>query len=121
MCNIDFESFNYMLLFEDFIKCSSECYLLDVLSNKGCSNCSLCSDFCTVLEHRATVGSALCALKKQIPVKVEYESSGYADGHPVYDYAFCPICGYDFEEYTKDWQSNFCPECGQRLDWTMDN
>lgn len=61
------------------------------------------------------------ALDKQVPVKVEYESSGDADGHPVYDYASCPICGYDFEECVNDWQSNFCPECGQRLDWTMDN
>ena len=43
------------------------------------------------------------------------------DGHFIYDYASCPICGYDFEEFINDWQSNFCLECGQRLDWTLDN
>lgn len=52
-------------------------------------------------------------LEKQIKMKPYMESDGDADGHPVWDY-YCPTCNYAFEEE----QPNYCPECGQRIDWT---
>lgn len=56
---------------------------------------------------------------KQIPEKLLYEADGYADGELVYDTAVCPSCERRFEiEYEE--QYNYCPECGQRLDWTSE-
>ena len=60
---------------------------------------------------------AINALEKQIPKKLEYEADGYADGELVYDYAKCPICGHDFEYGINDWGCEYCPDCGQKLDW----
>lgn len=51
------------------------------------------------------------------PKMVFYESDGYADGAPVYDYATCPNCEYAYEEGDKDWGEPFCPHCGQALEW----
>lgn len=50
----------------------------------------------------------------------DYEADGYADGHLVYDTAYCPECRHSFEESVNDWGSAFCPDCGQKLDWTME-
>ena len=61
---------------------------------------------------------AIEALKKQIPKKPIYYGDGYSDGKLVYDMAECPTCGkYTFEEDINDWGCNYCPECGQALDW----
>ena len=60
----------------------------------------------------------LYALSKQVPVVPEYVSDGYApDGSEVYDTAYCPVCEHEFEEGVNDWESNYCPDCGQALDW----
>lgn len=50
---------------------------------------------------------------------VNYISTGDSDGHPVYDEAECPSCGKLFEEDTENWECNFCPDCGEQLDWTF--
>lgn len=52
------------------------------------------------------------------PKRPDYEGDGYADGHLVYDTAYCPECHHSFEEGVNDWGSAFCPDCGQKLDWT---
>lgn len=52
------------------------------------------------------------------PKRPDYEGNGYADGHLVYDTAYCPECRHSFEEGVNDWGSAFCPDCGQKLDWT---
>ena len=61
---------------------------------------------------------AIDALKKQIPQKPVLAGDGYADGHPVYDTAYCPICNHEFEEGINDWGSKYCSDCGQALDWS---
>ena len=50
---------------------------------------------------------------------VIYSGDGYSDGQIVYDWAECPICGYEYEEGDKDWQEPYCPHCGQKLDWEL--
>lgn len=50
----------------------------------------------------------------------DYIADGYADGHLVYDTAFCPNCRHIFEEEENGWGSTFCPYCGQKLDWTLE-
>lgn len=61
---------------------------------------------------------AIDAIEKQIPQKPILEGDGYADGNPVYDTAYCPICNHDFEEGINDWGSKYCSGCGQALDWS---
>ncbi len=48
---------------------------------------------------------------------VRYVDNGYAEGAIVYDTAFCPNCGHEFEENLENWGCDFCPNCGQRLRW----
>ena len=56
------------------------------------------------------------AVEKQTPKKPDLEGDGYADGHLVYDTWICPCCGkryeIDYEEY------DYCPNCGQHIDWS---
>lgn len=49
--------------------------------------------------------------------KVSYEGDGYDDkGELIYDTAICPTCERKFEvDY--DEHSNYCPSCGQRIEW----
>lgn len=69
----------------------------------------------------ASICIAMEALDKQIPKKVNRYSDGYADGYPVYDQGGCPICGFPFNDDEGDWESTYCPNCGQRLDWEGEN
>ena len=59
------------------------------------------------------------ALEKQLPKKPNLEGDGYApNGTFVYDTWICPSCeGYyevDYDDYV------YCPQCGQKLDWSED-
>lgn len=56
-------------------------------------------------------------LKRDHPEPLDYQGDGYdMDGNLVYDTAICRNCGRDFEvDY--DEHSNYCPNCGQALDW----
>jgi len=64
--------------------------------------------------------AAIKALNKQIPTKPEYEGDGYDEnGNLIYDMAKCPNCGNDDFEYDiNNWGCQFCPDCGQALDWS---
>ena len=56
-------------------------------------------------------------VKPQEPRAVLYSGDGYADGYMVYDMAECPKCGRKFEYGDETWNCNFCPDCGQALNW----
>jgi DNA-directed RNA polymerase subunit RPC12/RpoP len=56
-------------------------------------------------------------LDKAEPKTLSYEGDGYADGYMVYDTAICPECGRYFEVYYEE-HYNYCPTCGQKLDWS---
>lgn len=59
---------------------------------------------------------AIEALEKQIPKKPEFIADGYADGELVYDTWVCPSCGKYYEVDYDDY--DFCPKCGQHIDWS---
>lgn len=59
---------------------------------------------------------AVKALEKQIPKKPNYEGDGYADGELVYDTWICPNCEKHYEVDYDDY--DYCPNCGQALDWS---
>ena len=57
------------------------------------------------------------ALEKQISKKPDYEDDGYdEDGYLIYYTWICPNCGKHYEVDYDDY--DFCPECGQALDWS---
>ena len=56
------------------------------------------------------------AVEKQKEKKPDFEGDGYADGHLVYDTWICPCCGKHYEVDYDDY--DFCPNCGQKLDWS---
>ena len=63
---------------------------------------------------REAMEMAFSALEKQIPKELIAEGDGYADGEMVYDSFYCPSCDYHMEDYEV---KNYCPNCGQAIDW----
>ena len=64
-----------------------------------------------------SIDMAIKALEKQIPKKPTYEGDGYApDGTFVWDEWLCPCCGARYEVDYDDY--DFCPNCGQKIDWS---
>ena len=58
------------------------------------------------------------AIKKQEYQKPYKDSIGIdSEGNDVYVSAYCPICKHEFEIGQDDWM-NYCPKCGQKLDWS---
>ena len=52
------------------------------------------------------------------PRKLIYGTAAYDEsGNLVYDMAYCPNCGREFEYEINDWGCNYCQDCGQALDW----
>lgn len=53
---------------------------------------------------------------KEKPIKPHIEGDGYSDGEIVYDVWKCPNCDSAFElDYERH---NYCPNCGQHIDWS---
>lgn len=71
-----------------------------------------------IQQYRAigTPEECRAAVEKQTAKKPDYEGDGYSDGHLVYDTWICPCCGKHFEVDYDDY--DFCPECGQCIDWS---
>ena len=60
---------------------------------------------------------AIKALEKQIPKNPTYDGDGYApDGMFIWDEWICPCCGRRYEVDYDDY--DYCPDCGQKLDWS---
>ena len=60
---------------------------------------------------------AIEALEKQIPETPNYEGDGYINGELIYDTWICPCCGRYYELDCND-DYIYCPQCGQRIDWS---
>lgn len=73
-------------------------------------------DKVSVIELSDSLITLKDAVNKQIPLKPQLESDGYSDGELVYDTWICPKCGKDYEIDCHDYK--YCPECGQRADWS---
>lgn len=70
-----------------------------------------------VYQYRAigTVMECREAVEKQTAKKPDYEGDGYSDGQLVYDTWICPCCGQHYEVDCDRY--DYCPNCGQRIDW----
>ena len=68
-------------------------------------------------ETRNVIDVAINALEKQIPKMPTYDGDGYApDGTFIWDEWICPCCGRRYEADYDDY--DYCPDCGQKLDWS---
>ena len=69
------------------------------------------------VKHKKPVEGVQEKFDREKPYRMNYEGDGYdPDGNLVYDTAICK-CGREFEiEYEEHY--NYCPTCGQRLDWS---
>ncbi len=92
---------------------------IKIIKEKACNNrCipQLCNDGCMYKYTKCAFSLAIHALEKQTPKKPTYDGDGYApDGTFVWDEWLCPCCG---ERYEVDYDYDYCPNCGQRLDWS---
>ena len=57
---------------------------------------------------------------KAIPKQLIYEGDGYWNGQLVYDVAICQNCDRHFEVDGEE-HYDYCPSCGQKLDWSDTN
>jgi hypothetical protein len=62
-----------------------------------------------------TFKSILEAREARTPKRPDIWGDGYADGKMVYDMFDCPGCGKSYELENR---TDYCPDCGQRLDWS---
>lgn len=58
-------------------------------------------------------------VSKDVPAKVIFERKvGYISGH-IIDLPICPSCGIIFSKEVEQNQFEYCPKCGQKLDWSV--
>lgn len=88
-----------------------------------CGICNNMNDFdCEYKNYRAigTIEECSIAVEKQIPKEPIYDGDGYApDGTFVWDDWLCPNCDSRYEVDYDDY--DYCPNCGQRIDWPKRN
>lgn len=54
----------------------------------------------------------ISALEKQLPKKATHPYEHCANPQ-------CPVCGdWEWSTYKSQWKPNYCPNCGQALDWS---
>lgn len=56
-------------------------------------------------------------IKRNKPDVPDLEGDGYDECGILFDTGYCPTCRHMFELDYSD-KCNFCPDCGQRLDWS---
>lgn len=64
--------------------------------------------------EKLLLGEVISALEKQIPKK----PIGDLGSVPHYR---CPYCNRAVKLYKNDRGFDFCPDCGQKIDWSDDN
>lgn len=61
---------------------------------------------------KKAIKKAICALEKQVPKKPHKSYGMTVNGYSYYK-CVCNDCEYALDEYKDD----FCPNCGQAIDW----
>ena len=75
------------------------------------------------LDYQIAFDMAIEALKKQILQKVKHQYMSHYGAITCFDEFLCPVCDYRFSDGdgTVEEYYDFCPCCGQALDWSEDN
>lgn len=69
-------------------------------------------------KHIGLYNTAIEALEKQLPKKVNYEGAFINNGFTRYRMAKCPCCE---KWYNSIDENNYCSGCGQKLDWSEED
>lgn len=84
---------------------------------KRIKECRNTPNFQPYIYMNEALNMAIQALEKQIAKKPTYEGDGYApDGTLIYDTWICCCCDKRYEVDYDDY--DYCPNCGQKLDWS---
>lgn len=86
---------------------------------KRIKECRNTPNFQPYIYMNEALNMAIQALEKQIPQSPDYEGDGYSNGQLVYDTWVCPCCGHHYEVDYDDYE--YCPKCGQHIDWRNEN
>lgn len=78
----------------------------EICDTRKCDECSLCYEQGTNGEHNEAIAMAIKALEKRIPQKPEWIDKDLEEWS-------CPHC----KEYNQFDFYNYCPVCGQKLNW----
>ena len=73
------------------------------------------SDYYSKKRYGRDIALIASIVEKEIPKKPYFKFGGFADGYPVYDTWICPNCCENYE--TEVDKYDYCPKCGQRIDW----
>ena len=103
------------------LDCMEKCDVFnkeDKHRNNECDNCHYCYSQGNFGEQKESFSVAIKALEKQIEKKVKIEQ---------WIYTKCD-CGYEFSRHHGDGyysiplenKTKYCPNCGQRLDWSYE-
>ena len=98
------------------LDCMNKCGVFnkeDNISDNDCDNCEYCYSQGNFGNQKKAFQMALQALEKQIPKKVQLRHIRKFDG---FDDGECLTCGQSVSRDC-DGTYNFCPDCGQKLDW----
>ena len=101
------------------LDCMEKCGVFnkeDNTSDNDCDNCEYCYSQGNFGNQKEAFQMAINALEKQIPKKVKIEQ---------WIYTKCD-CGYEFSRHHGDGyysiplenKTKYCPNCGQKLDWS---
>ena len=83
---------------------------------KMCGTVGKVIEECAEYEGIGTPEECREAVTKQKAKTPDFEADGYYGGELVYDTWICPGCGEHYEiDYDKH---EYCPCCGQRIDWS---
>ena len=82
-------------------------------NEKLCDNCDLCYAQGNAGEHIKSIEVAINALEKQIPIKpmISY------DERVKENWCSCGVCCSGFG-WKRTIHYKYCPDCGQKLDWS---
>lgn len=73
-------------------------------------------DECTFEQINEAINLAISALEKQIPKNPTYKDVG-DDGYKI-NTPFCFACDNPLFYMTIDTRANYCPRCGNAIDWS---
>ena len=73
------------------------------------------NEYLTSREQRKYYNLLQELVEKETPMKPKSKLYGITGEGETFMYHYCPICG--FYSVEKDY-ANYCPNCGQKLDWS---
>lgn len=60
-------------------------------------------------------------LKQATPINPFIDSYDEIDDTYVITHVLCSSCGFEIKNSDDIWECNYCPKCGQRLNWDFSN